>query len=166
MDVARLRRAGKNIIKFLSTHFKNFNIFRMKKDKLLIVLFVLVIVLLLIIFIFYGSKIVSFFNSQNVNTKEKVTRGDPSMILVQLKDAETELTTLQELAFNQEQSAKIDVLLSKIADYQTEFKKTAKEITQQEIEDFYNSNLWQNIADLKNEIGSNGHDKETAPELE
>lgn len=138
----------------------------MKKEKLLIILLIAAVLVLLGAFIFYGSKIISFLGNESNNNQSKKNQGDPGMILVQLNDAQNELSRMQELATNQEQAAKIEILSGKIIGYQEEFKKPAKEITDQQIEDFYNAGLWQSIIDLKKEIGDNGEESKELPALE
>jgi len=137
----------------------------MKKDKLLIILGLLIVAILVLMFILYGTKIFSVSNGNN-NNQAKVTQGDVAMVMVQLKDAENELDKLQELAHNQEQAAKVELLLDEISNYQKEFQQPVQEITKQQTEDFYNSTLWQRVEDLKNEIGNNGQENTNLPELE
>jgi hypothetical protein len=138
----------------------------MKKENLLIILLTLIIILLIVLFVIYGSKLLSIFKEDLSNKAEKNNRGDIAMVMVELKDAEKELVVLQELAQDQEQAAKIEILLEKVNFYETEFQKADQKNAKQTLEDFYNSGLWEGIADLKNKLEKSNSETNVVPELE
>lgn len=133
--------------------------------KTLAIFLLIIVALMIVLLILYISQLMNI-SIQNQHKINSLKRTDVAMVKIELKDAESELVKLRELADDQKSIAKIEILFDQISFYKTELDKPLGKINKEIVDDFYNAGIWQAIVELKNNLENNGQKKGFPPALE